>query len=67
MDLDIKDHKVIGYHYKMLPIITNLIKPDAEVVSYVDKMRQTKYDKNVVEARSRLVAFCSDSLSLYDL
>jgi sulfur-oxidizing protein SoxB len=20
MDLDIKDHKVIGYHYKMLPI-----------------------------------------------
>jgi sulfur-oxidizing protein SoxB len=52
MDLDIKDHKVIGYHYKMLPIITNLIKPDAEVVSYIDKMRQTKYDKNVVEARS---------------
>jgi hypothetical protein len=36
----------------VLPIITNLIKPDAEVVSYIDKMRQTKYDKNVVEARS---------------
>jgi sulfur-oxidizing protein SoxB len=43
---------VIGYNYKMLPIITNLIKPDATVVSYIDKMRQTKYDKNVVEARS---------------
>lgn len=52
MDLDIKDHKVVGYNYKMLPIITNLIKPDAAVVSYINKMRQTKYDKNVVEARS---------------
>lgn len=52
MDLDIKDHKVMGYNYKMLPIITNLIKPDAAVVSYINKMRNTKYDKNVVEARS---------------
>ncbi|WXU00031.1 MAG: hypothetical protein Ctma_0736 [Catillopecten margaritatus gill symbiont] len=52
MDLDIKDHKVAGYNYKMLPIITNLIKPDAAVVSFINKMRNTKYDKNVVEARS---------------
>lgn len=52
MDLDIKDHKVMGYNYKMLPIITNLIKPDAAVISYIDKMRHTKYDTNVVEARS---------------
>lgn len=52
MDLDIRDHKVSGYNYKMLPIITNLIKPDAEMVSYINKMRSTKYDKNVVEARS---------------
>jgi sulfur-oxidizing protein SoxB len=52
MDLNIKDHKVIGYEYKMLPILTNFIKPDAAMVSYIDKMRQTKYDKNVVEARS---------------
>ncbi|MDP6103316.1 MAG: 5'-nucleotidase C-terminal domain-containing protein [Gammaproteobacteria bacterium] len=52
MDLDIRDHKVSGYNYKMLPIITNLIKPDAEMVSYINKMRSTKYDENVVEARS---------------
>jgi sulfur-oxidizing protein SoxB len=52
MDLDIKDHKVAGYNYKMLPILTNLIKPDAEMVSYINKMRNTKYDDNVVEARS---------------
>jgi sulfur-oxidizing protein SoxB len=52
MDLNIVDHKVSGYEYKMLPILTNLIKPDAAVVSFIDKMRNTKYDKNVVEARS---------------
>ncbi|KAA0445836.1 MAG: twin-arginine translocation signal domain-containing protein [Candidatus Thioglobus sp.] len=52
MDLDIKDHKVAGYNYKMLPIISNLIKPDAQIVSYINKMRNTKYDRNVVEARS---------------
>jgi len=52
MDLEIKDHKMVGYNYKMLPILTNLIKPDAAMVSYITKMRNTKYDKNVVEARS---------------
>lgn len=52
MDLNIKNHKVADYEYKMLPILTNFIKPDATMVSYINKMRQTKYDKNVVEARS---------------
>lgn len=52
MDLDIKNHKVAGYNYKMLPIITNLVKPDASVVSYINNMRNTKYDENVIEARS---------------
>ncbi|MDB3870273.1 5'-nucleotidase C-terminal domain-containing protein [Candidatus Thioglobus sp.] len=52
MDLEIKDHKMVGYNYKMLPILTNFIKPDAAMVSYITKMRNTKYDKNVVEARS---------------
>ncbi|RUM80970.1 MAG: thiosulfohydrolase SoxB [Candidatus Thioglobus sp.] len=52
MDLNIVDHKVTGYEYKMLPILTDFIKPDAAMVSYIDKMRNTKYDKNVIEARS---------------
>ncbi len=56
MDLDIKDHKVVGYNYKMLPIITNLIKPDAAVISFINKMRNTKYDKNVVEARNPVMS-----------
>ncbi len=52
MDLNIKDHKVMGYEYKMLPILTNFIKPDVSMVSFINQMRATKYDKNVVEARS---------------
>lgn len=62
MDLDIKDHKVVGYNYKMLPILTNLIKPDAAVVSYINKMRNTKYDKNVVEARSSAMSNNADRI-----
>ncbi len=53
MDLDIQGGKVSNYEYKMLPIMTNLIKPDAEMVSFISKMRNTKYDKNVVEARNQ--------------
>jgi len=52
MDLDIKDHKMVGYNYKMLPILTNFIKPNAEMVSFIDKMRGEKYTTNTVEARS---------------
>ena len=52
MDLDIQNHKVVGYNYKMLPIITDFIKPDPQMVSFINQMRGTKYDKAVVEARS---------------
>ncbi len=52
MDLNIKDHKVMSYEYKMLPILTNFIKPDVSMMSFINQMRTTKYDKNVVEARS---------------
>jgi len=52
MDLEIKDHKMVGYSYKMLPILTNFIKPNAEMVSFINKMRNEKYTTNTVEARS---------------
>jgi 2',3'-cyclic-nucleotide 2'-phosphodiesterase (5'-nucleotidase family) len=35
MDLDIKDHKVIGYNYKMLPIITNLIPSTHKITTTI--------------------------------
>ena len=51
-DLEIKDKKMVGYSHKMLPIFSNLVKPDAEMVSFINKTRQGVYDKNIVEARS---------------
>jgi sulfur-oxidizing protein SoxB len=51
-DLKIVDKKVVGYEHKMLPIFSNLVKPSAEMTSFISKMRKTKYDENVVEARS---------------
>ena len=56
MDLDIKNGKVSGYNYKMLPILSNYIKADKEMSTFITKMRQTKYDKNVVEARNKKYA-----------
>jgi sulfur-oxidizing protein SoxB len=56
MDFDIKNGEVSGYKYKMLPILTNFIKPDIQMEGFINKMRNTKYDKNVVEARSSLMS-----------
>jgi sulfur-oxidizing protein SoxB len=53
MDLNIQNGKVSGYEYKMLPILSNYIKENKEMTSYISKMRQTKYDKNVIEARNK--------------
>jgi sulfur-oxidizing protein SoxB len=39
MDLDIKQGKVRGYQYKLLPIFSNLIKPDEEMQTYIEKVR----------------------------
>jgi len=62
LDFDIKDHRVVGYNYKMLPILTDFVKPDAAMVSFITKMRNTKYDKNVVEARSSAMSNNMDRL-----
>jgi len=56
MDFDIKNKKIVDYKYKMLPILTNMIKPDTEMVSFIEKTRNTKYDENVIEARSSKVS-----------
>jgi sulfur-oxidizing protein SoxB len=61
-DLEIKDKKVVGYSHKMMPIFSNLVKPSAEMVSYINKMRNTKYDENVIEARNSVMANNMDRL-----
>jgi len=51
MDFDIKDGKIKAMHYKMLPVITDALPADKEMDAYINQMRSTKYDKNIVESR----------------
>jgi sulfur-oxidizing protein SoxB len=44
MDLDIKQGKVRAYQYKLQPIFSNLIKPDAAMQAYIDKVRAPYMD-----------------------
>jgi len=53
MDFDIQDGKLKEISYKMLPIITDWLPADKEMKAFIDQMRQTKYDKNIVESRRK--------------
>lgn len=46
----------------MLPIITNWLPADKEMEAYINQMRQTTYDKNIVESRVRDKFYNSDRL-----
>lgn len=39
LDFDVKDGKIRGYQFKMLPVFSNLIEPDAAMASYITKVR----------------------------
>ena len=52
MDFDIADGKINAMHYKMLPIISDMLPADKEMQAYIDQMRQTKYDDKIIESRS---------------
>ena len=52
MDMDLRDGKLHDYKYKMLPIFTNMIKPNAEMTSFINQTRSKVYDTDVIEARS---------------
>jgi S-sulfosulfanyl-L-cysteine sulfohydrolase len=51
MDLDIKAGKVAGVQYKLLPVFSNILPADKEMETYINTMRQTKYDDKVIEGR----------------
>lgn len=40
MDLDIKNNRVTGYNYHLLPVFSNLLDADPEMLAYIDKVRQ---------------------------
>lgn len=45
LDLDVKDGKIRDYRFKLLPVFSNLIKPDKQMADYIDKVRAPYKDK----------------------
>ena len=52
MDMDIRDGKVQGMEYHLLPIFADLITPDVEMNRFLASLRQRQYDSSVVESRA---------------
>ncbi|NEV62934.1 thiosulfohydrolase SoxB [Thiorhodococcus minor] len=45
MDLDVKDGKLRDYRYRLLPVFSNLLEPDAAMVDYIAGVRAPYKDK----------------------
>ncbi|UCE90325.1 MAG: thiosulfohydrolase SoxB, partial [Pseudomonadota bacterium] len=39
MQMDVRNGKVQGYQYKLLPVFSNLLEPDKEMSAYIDEVR----------------------------
>ena len=39
LDLDVRKGKIQDYRFKLLPVFSNLIKPDPEMADYIEKVR----------------------------
>jgi len=39
MDLDVKDGKLRDFRYRLLPVFSNLLAPDAEMIKYIEDVR----------------------------
>jgi sulfur-oxidizing protein SoxB len=53
MDFNFKNGKFDGMTYKMLPIISDAVEPDKEMAAYIKQMRETVYDKKIIESRAK--------------
>ncbi len=51
MDLDIEGGSIKNIHYHMLPVFSEILPADKEMQAYIDQMRETKYDNNIIESR----------------
>lgn len=50
LDFDVKGGRVRGYRFKLLPVFSNLIEPDAAMTAYIEKVRapyKTKLDEEL--------------------
>jgi sulfur-oxidizing protein SoxB len=45
MDLDVKDGKLRDFRYRLLPVFSNLIEPNAEMVKYIEEVRAPYREK----------------------
>jgi len=45
LDLDIGDAGVRDYRYRLLPVFSNIIKPDPEMTAYIDQVREPYMDR----------------------
>ena len=52
LDLDVKGGKVQGYRYRLIPVFSDVIEPDAEVAALVDKVREP-YQSDLTEVIGR--------------
>ncbi|MFM2319620.1 MAG: thiosulfohydrolase SoxB [Pseudomonadota bacterium] len=57
LDLEVKDGKVMDYRYKLLPVFSNLLSPDPEMLKLIDKVREP-FKKELAEE----LAVCDEVL-----
>jgi len=48
LDLNVRNKKVVGFKYKLLPVFSNLLPADRKMQSYIDKVRRP-YEKKLGE------------------
>ena len=53
MDMDIQDGEVKSMQYHMLPIFSDRLPADKEMSAFIDQMRDTTYDENIIECRNK--------------
>lgn len=57
LDLDVKDGKLADYRYKLLPVFSNLLTPDPEMLKLIEKIREP-FKKELAEE----LAVCDEVL-----
>jgi len=57
LDFDVKNGKVADFRFKLLPIFSNLIEPDAKMAAYIEKVRapyKSKLEEKLAVSESLL-------------
>ena len=57
LDLDVKEGKVVDYRYKLLPVFSNFLTPDPEMLKLIEKVREP-FKKELAEE----LAVCDEVL-----